>query len=329
MSYRTFNEQFQHYLERPVAGVPGGPVGGSAAWLAGDLVADTTWIVHLTDADIAAMDDALDRVTAAGVEPGDLRRSDVDLGPFASSVREWSRKVSDERGVLLVRGFPVHSWGEQRAALATWCLGLHLGIPGAQNPTGDLLGHVRDMSARGVGQHARLYQTDADIRFHCDYADVVGLMCLRQAIDGGQSRVASSIAVHDELWRSVPNAARRLYQPVWLDARDEGPQPALAVIPFTFDGERVRVFYHSDYFRSAERHGDEFRMSAELSAALDRFDEVAASPEFCVHMDLEPGDLQLLSNHSVVHARTTYRDDPRSPRHLLRLWLSTGSETER
>jgi alpha-ketoglutarate-dependent taurine dioxygenase len=39
-------------------------------------------------------------------------------------------------------------------------------------------------------------------------------------------------------------------------------------------------------------------------------------------MQLEPGDVQLVSNHSVVHARTAYVDDPSSPRHLLRLWLS-------
>jgi alpha-ketoglutarate-dependent taurine dioxygenase len=43
-----------------------------------------------------------------------------------------------------------------------------------------------------------------------------------------------------------------------------------------------------------------------------------------VHLDMQlsPGDVQLVSNHTVVHARTSYVDDPSSPRHLLRLWLS-------
>ena len=40
-------------------------------------------------------------------------------------------------------------------------------------------------------------------------------------------------------------------------------------------------------------------------------------------MQFEPGDIQLLSNHFTLHARTAYEDDPeRRPRHLLRLWLS-------
>jgi hypothetical protein len=39
-------------------------------------------------------------------------------------------------------------------------------------------------------------------------------------------------------------------------------------------------------------------------------------------MNFEPGDVQLISNHTVVHARTAYEDAPESERHLLRLWLS-------
>jgi alpha-ketoglutarate-dependent taurine dioxygenase len=41
-------------------------------------------------------------------------------------------------------------------------------------------------------------------------------------------------------------------------------------------------------------------------------------------MQFEPGDIQLLSNHRVLHARTAYEDAPGETRgrHLLRLWLS-------
>jgi alpha-ketoglutarate-dependent taurine dioxygenase len=41
-------------------------------------------------------------------------------------------------------------------------------------------------------------------------------------------------------------------------------------------------------------------------------------------MDLAPGDIQWLSNHTVLHARTGYEDhpEPERKRHLLRLWLS-------
>ncbi len=41
-------------------------------------------------------------------------------------------------------------------------------------------------------------------------------------------------------------------------------------------------------------------------------------------MQFAPGDIQLVSNHLILHARTAYEDhaDRARKRHLLRLWLS-------
>jgi alpha-ketoglutarate-dependent taurine dioxygenase len=39
-------------------------------------------------------------------------------------------------------------------------------------------------------------------------------------------------------------------------------------------------------------------------------------------MELRPGDLQLVSNHTILHARTAYEDGGAGKRHLLRLWLT-------
>lgn len=44
-----------------------------------------------------------------------------------------------------------------------------------------------------------------------------------------------------------------------------------------------------------------------------------------LHMVLEVGDIQWLSNEHVLHSRTAYKDHapPTPRRHLMRLWLST------
>ena len=46
---------------------------------------------------------------------------------------------------------------------------------------------------------------------------------------------------------------------------------------------------------------------------------------FALHMILEVGDIQFLSNEHVLHARTAHIDhSPPAPRrHLMRLWLAT------
>jgi hypothetical protein len=63
-------------------------------------------------------------------------------------------------------------------------------------------------------------------------------------------------------------------------------------------------------------------MTAAQDDALDLWAEVCE--ELCHTMDIRPGDIQLLNNHVVYHARTTYEDDPRPgrDRFLMRLWLS-------
>ena len=86
----------------------------------------------------------------------------------------------------------------------------------------------------------------------------------------------------------------------------------------------MRTFYHSDYFRSVVRHDDVPPFTDIERELLDVYEEIAASPDLYLDMDLAPGDVQWLSNHSILHARTAYEDhpEPERKRHLLRLWLS-------
>lgn len=104
----------------------------------------------------------------------------------------------------------------------------------------------------------------------------------------------------------------------------EGEAPTLDIAPCAVAGAQLRTFWHSEYFRSAVRHEGVPPITAGEQALLDLYDELAASPQSHLDRWLQPGDIQLISNHSVVHARTAYADypDPGRRRHLLRLWLS-------
>jgi hypothetical protein len=196
-------------------------------------------------------------------------------------------------------------------------------VPGAQNEEGDLLGHVKDLSATARHADERLYRTNKSIRFHCDAADVVGLLCLSTSRHGGASRLVSSVAVFDHLLATEPDLAARMFEPMLLDARRPpgASTQYTPVQPSCFDGTRLRTFMHLDYYTSVERHPG-VKLDDRASAMLAAWEEYAERPDVHLDMQLAPGDLQLVSNHDVVHARTAYQDDPDHPRHLLRLWLS-------
>ena len=325
--YFSYAQQSGHYFDRPHEKPAPGPVGGPAAWRRRDVEDEATWRASLSADQVDELRRAVAQASSLGRPLGELRASDFPLPTLAAEIARWRDEIQTGRGFQVVCGLPVEGWSEEEASLCFWCLGLHMGRPGAQNPQGDLLGHVRDTGADSADPFVRLYRTASNIDYHCDAADIVGLLCLRAAKSGGASRIVSSVTVHDELLRRRPDLVARLYEPFLLDVRNEDASGAIRYLPIPpcrHTGGRLRTFYHSDYFRSVVRHDDVPPFTDVERELLDVYEEIAASPSFHLDMDLAPGDIQWLSNHSILHARTAYEDhpEPERKRHLLRLWLS-------
>jgi hypothetical protein len=323
----SYAEQAGHYFRRPHEEPALQPIDSPAAWRGPELARRDDWCMRLDAAQRGEIERALEVARATGRPAGELGAGDFPLPGLAAEIARWRRALVDGLGFQRVSGVPVERWSRADAELFFWCLGLHLGRPGAQNPQGDLLGHVVDTGEDAADPFVRLYRTSANIAYHCDAADVVGLLCLQKAREGGASRIVSSVSVYNELLRRRPDLVPRLYEPFHLDVRNEDRSGALRhlpVPPCRFAGGRLRTFYHSDYFRSALRHPDVPPFSPEEQELLDLYEEIASSPDFYFNMELEPGDIQWLSNHTILHARTAYRDhpEPERRRHLLRLWLS-------
>ncbi len=319
--YKSLRAQTLHYFARPHERVPTTPLNGPAAWRGDDMRQRDDWQIRLTAAEIAEVKTALEHAQATGKPMGRLTRADLPLPTLSARIAEWRREIRHGRGFVLIRGIPIKEWSEEQASVFYWCFGHHFGIPGAQNPQGDLLGHVRDQR---TGEDVRLYRTDKAIAVHCDAADFVGLLCLQPAKRGGLSRIASSVAVFNELLRRKPQLVLRLFEPLYFDTKGEGGLQAFPIAPCRYADGELRTFWQSDYYRTASRHKHVPRLTAEEQELLDTYDGIADEPAFHLDMDLQPGDLQLISNHTILHARTAYEDWPQAERrrHLLRLWIS-------
>jgi hypothetical protein len=323
----SYADQTRHYFARPHEGVLEDPPVVPAAWRGDELSASDDWRTRLDAGAIAELEAALVVAEATGKPTESLTAEDFPLPSLDAEIGRWREALSRGRGLQIVSGLPVERYTEEQVERLYWGLGLHLGVPGAQNVVGDLLGHVTDTGEDATDPFVRLYRTSADIAYHCDAADVVGLLCLRPARKGGASRIVSSVAVYRELWARRPDLAPLLYEPFELDVRSEGDAAGLQWIPIppcrAAHGQ-LRTFYHSDYFRSVTRHADVPPFSPERRELMDLYEAIANEPGMYFDMELAAGDIQWLSNHSVMHARTAYEDDPdpRKRRHLLRLWLS-------
>jgi hypothetical protein len=325
--FLSFGEQALHYFDRPHQSVLPEPMFGAPAWRGADLRAEKNWIYQFSDSEIDELERAASLAQATGLGLEGLDKEQFALPKLAARVAEWGEELASGRGFVLLRGLPVGRWGLELSSIAYWGLGIHLGTPGGQNPAQELLGHVVDTGAEADDPHVRRYMTSGDIRYHCDLADVVGLLCLSAAPSGGASRLVSSVSVYNELLRVRPDLVARLYEPFMLDTRNddtEGGIEYVPVAPCRYADGKLRTFYHSDYFRSVVRHDDVPQLTRDETELLDLYEEIANREDLRLDMQFEPGDIQWLSNHAVLHARTAYADDGsvEAKRHLLRLWLS-------
>ncbi|MEM9729851.1 MAG: TauD/TfdA family dioxygenase [Myxococcota bacterium] len=326
--YKSITSQTIHYFSRPHTRVLMEPLESPSAWRGADLAERGGWSEALTNEQADELDAAVTVAMGTAKPTKALSAADFPLPTLGALIVRWRDELATGRGFQVVTGVPVERWTEAQAETFFWCFGLHLGIPGAQNPEGHLLGHVRDTGESP--DEVRHYRTRVNINFHCDAADVVGLLCLKQAKSGGLSRIVSSVSVYNEFLRRRPDLVRRLYEPYRMDTKGEGGVQYLPVRPCRYDGARLRTFYHTDYFRSAVGFQGESLLSRRDRAVLDLYNEIADSPELYLDMELRPGTVQLLSNHTNLHARTGYEDfdEPERKRHLLRLWISLPGQPD-
>ncbi len=324
MTHHSSQEQaVRFFTGRPHVELPKGPLRVLAAWRGDAIRARGDFRHHLDSADVDEIHTALAHATATGKPTIELSAADLPLPTLSKRIEQWRDELREGLGFVVISGVPVDRWTQHEAERFFWAFGQHLGTPGLQNPDGDLLGHVTDTGDAATDPLVRLYRTASNINYHCDGADIVGLLCLQAAPTGGLSRIASSVTVFNELWRKDPLLAQRLFETFRLDRRNEekpGQPPYALIQPACFDGATLRTFYHSDYYRSAQRHVGE--LPAQELELLDAFDAVAERSDVRLDMQFLPGDIQLLSNHTIVHARSAFCDDPQHKRHLLRLWLT-------
>jgi hypothetical protein len=322
--HRSFRSQTLHYFARPHDEVPSEAIESPAAWSAEQMRGDPErWQFVFSPSQIEELEAALAATRRFESRLDRMRPRDFALPTLAVEAAIWRSSVAKGRGFVLLRGLPVQRWTSSEIERAFWGLGLHMGSPGAQNDDGDLLGHVID-ERLDESADVRQYRTAQEIPFHCDAADAVALLCVRKAKEGGASRIASSVSIFNSIFSERPELARRLFGTFSLDTHAE---QGVAFVPMHaarhFRGQ-LRTFIHPGYFRSGAGRPGAPALDAAGHEVLELYERLASAPSHCLEMSFEPGDVQLLSNHTIVHARGGYVDAEVLPlrRHLLRLWLS-------
>jgi hypothetical protein len=306
------------------------------AWIGREIQHDASWI-HRVDAQAV---EEIDAALAHAQRVGSRIPFAADAFPlprFGAVLGTVLDEIENGRGFVLLRGIPRRRYTDEECELLCWGLGVQLGNPVSQNARGHRLGHVRDEGRVIADPNARAYQTNQRMDFHTDLlpVDVLGLFCLRTAKSGGASKLTSALTIHNVLREERPDLLEVLYGMFHLDWRGEDPageNPWFTLPMFSVcDGKVTTRICSLPYYDSAARFGEQYRLTALQREALETVQDIANRPELMLSMDFQEGDIQLINNHIMLHAREAYEDydEPGRERHLLRVWIAVSDERRR
>lgn len=307
-----------------------------SAWYGADLAERQDWIERLSTREIREVENAVQELASAytkesevelGARLASVTPNDVPLPTLAPRLKQLLDEVLNGRGFVLIKGLPIERWTKRQTAVAFLIIGAHLGNLRMQNAEGHLLGHVRDLGYSSNDPNIRIYQTHERQTHHTDSCDIVGLLCLRTAKSGGLSSLVSSTTIFNEMRSRRPDLLRVLMEPIETDRRGEVPEgrkPYFTIPVFNYHAGLVSAIYQRQYIQSARRFPDVAPLTPQQIEALDLLDQLANDPRLVLMMEFEPGDIQLVHNHTILHDRTAFEDyaEPDRKRHLLRLWIA-------
>lgn len=304
------------------------PMIDPAAWTAETLGSIDDFSYAITDRDADELIAAVAAFRRHGAPIEEVSHENFPLDRFADVLADVRRELIDGRGLVMLRNFPLQRLDREQQAIAYLGLGAYLGKAMSQNAQGHILGHVKDLGGNYADADTRGYMTRAEMRFHSDACDYVGLLCLQTAKSGGASRVASSVTVYNRMLAQRPDFARELCGDLYRSRSGEinpGEEPWIKHPIFCFtQGYFSAIGLGAAIDKAQKLPGvPPFTPTQQEAIALYR-----ATVEACaVDMDFQPGDIQLLNNFVTLHTRREFEDwpEPHRKRHLLRLWLSDPS----
>eukprot|EP00931_Biecheleriopsis_adriatica_P089740 TRINITY_DN63827_c0_g1_i1.p1 TRINITY_DN63827_c0_g1~~TRINITY_DN63827_c0_g1_i1.p1 ORF type:complete len:350 (-),score=70.15 TRINITY_DN63827_c0_g1_i1:74-1123(-) len=263
-------------------------------------------------------------------------------------LEEALHEVQHGSGAVLLR-LP-SSWivqqGEDACQRAFFGLCSHLGKAVTQSTDlGELCARVEDAVRPEVlaAQHTkrRGYRNARDQFLHVDSSipasrgagacDVLAMLCIRPAKQGGVSKMASAEAIFEQLREHHPdllatlqkgfkyNAAAVEYHPDWRQpATGDEERPMV----YTDANGRPCVQYAKNMVETiTAMYAGSVQRKEEVKVALSKLEEVCSNHAVVQYWDLQAGEAYLVDNYRWMHARTQFEDDPSAPRLLFRVWL--------
>ncbi|MBV9637951.1 MAG: TauD/TfdA family dioxygenase [Mycobacteriaceae bacterium] len=299
------------------------PVTDTMAWTGEDFTSKEDFAFDLSRKNVAALESIL--AATAGkdrdeITPEDARHPDLD-----DDLRRLYEEIMFGRGLACVRGFPIEQHSIEDLERIYWAFCTHLGYLVSNNSFGHRMVRVQEEVLPGGVQPARGTKSRAELAMHNDAADILSLLCVYPAAQGGQSQFASGPAAHNRILAERPDLLGVLYEGFPHHRRSEQPDDQPDVTPYNvpvfsqIDGRICINFTYSSILPAMHALSREF--TAEQTEAIELLRRVLVEQQ--VEFRLESGEAAVANNFAMCHSRSDFvsSTDPKKARCFLRAWM--------
>ncbi|TAW39048.1 hypothetical protein ELI17_37410 [Rhizobium ruizarguesonis] len=184
--------------------------------------------------------------------------------------------------------------------------------------------------------HVRYSDTNLSHGFHTDSTsasnlpDVVGLLCVNQAPQGGATRLVNVSNVSARLATQNPKALAILHEELPRQTRsvtigelDPTAVDTYPVLSGSSEARTLRCRYMRRWIEAGYGCAGCVPPSHVINA-LEAFDRAMETDSAMLHFRMAPGEILFLNNHVILHDREAYQDLDGPPRLMRRAWIYGG-----
>ena len=299
------------------------------AWSGHDFEGDEgehRYVVVLSESEISEVESTLMAFKKTGGGPGDVSQETFPLPTsLAERLKDVAKNLHIGFGFNIIRGLDPSRYTALDNTL------IYLGITsyiaphrGVQDSGGSMIIHVKDLGRIIPDSELRQspYARNAQ-PFHNDVCDILAMYVQETAAAGGESHVSSAAQIYNDIAAARPDVIHTLSKDDWVF--DKHRTPAYwntRALLFNFQGKGPGFCFSRRPITgspTSPRSPGVPPMTEVQAEALDMVHFVGVKHQHT--MKLQKGDIQLINNLAVFHARNGFRDAVNQRRHIIRLWL--------
>jgi len=236
-------------------------------------------------------------------------------------------------GFFILDGICLANFSDQHVKEIFRIISTSLGQLYVQNIKNEKFVIITD-EGKSMKTGGRYHQTKDGGSFHTDspqwenVPDFIGLLCIRPAKIGGESKFVSAYTVHNQLLKLNPNFLESLYKNFHFDKRNEfkkNESPTTFEPIFRYENNKLKFRYLRNYINDGQKLVNQ-PLTNDQNHILDELDKIIHDEKFAVSYDLHKFDMTFFANHRIIHGRTSFEDstDYDKKRYMVRSWIKNN-----